>query len=759
MNNPIKQYIRIGLVFTAFWFASHAAVSQSFAANELKSWQKQAKNVEIIRDEWGVPHIYGKTDADAVFGMIYAQAEDDYRLIEEKFIQKIGMRAYYLGEQFVLQDLYNALFIDTAKAHEAYLKLPPYYRGLLDAHAGGLNYYLYKHPEKAKYLKRYEPWYQLMGSGPSGHVPMWAGLGLTADEVNGYLKTRCLDGLTGVDMAVADAGVWLKETDMQGSNGWAMGKGMAEDGHTYLLINPHASVTVNSLRLEVHMASREGLNVYGSPFTGDMILWNAFNENLGWAHTAQYSDQADLYNIHFDHPEKQLAYRYGSGYLEARERIVPVKYRAEGGQIKESRFSILETDFGPVVARMKGVHIAIKDTVDMERYLRQNWDFHKNESFAAYRKTLEMTAEKANTITYADREGNIAYWHTNVVPRRDPTFDWFLPVDAAPETRWKGLHHPDEIPHVINPPSGVIHNENCDPWIIALDDSPDSLAYPPYMSYDPRSLRSVFSDRVFRQKANYTFAEFEEAALRNGYLIRFEMLFPSLFEMYAQCNDPKLKAQLEAPMSLLADWDFRPDTAGVATTLAVLLEERLDSVYRGLHTDRFQRGRDRYRYEYTDAFYFPGHVPLECLAKVVAKLKADFGTWRVAWGEINRLQRIAPDSHLEEFDDNRLSYAVAGAPNPAGNLFDYQTEAFSGNRRRYGTKGNTFVAVVDFGEKVRARTVLVGGQSSDPASKHFFDQGAIYAKGQLKDIYFYREDVKQQAVHTYKPGEEWRWQD
>jgi len=744
----------MGMVFTALCFASKAAVSQSFSANELKSWQKQAKNVEIIRDEWGVPHIYGKTDADAVFGMIYAQAEDDYRLIEEKFIQKIGMRAYYLGEQFLLQDLYSALFVDTAKAHDAYRKLPPYYRGLLDAHAAGLNYYLYNHPEKAKHLKRYEPWYQLMGAGPSGHVPMWAGLGLTADEVNGYLKTRCLDDLPGADLASIDAGAWLKETDMQGSNGWAMGKGMAEDGHTYLLINPHASVTVNGLRLEVHMASREGLNVYGSPFTGDMILWNAFNENLGWAHTAQYSDQADLYLIRFDHPQNKLAYRYGDGYLMAKERTVTVRYRTKDGQESESRFSVLDTEFGPVVGRMKGVHVAVKDTVDMGRYLQQNWDFHKNSSFADYRNTLEMTAEKANTITYADREGNIAYWHTNVVPRRNPKFDWFLPVEASPETRWQGLHRPDEIPHVINPPSGIIHNENCDPWIISGDDSPDSLDYPAYMSYDPRSLRSVFSDRVFRQKTSYTFSEFEAAALRNHYLIRFERLFPSLFAMYEACNDAALKKRLDGPMAVLAAWDFKPDTASVATTLAVLLEEQLDSVYRTMHTERFQRGRDRYAYEYTDAFYFPGQVPLERLAAAVAKLERDYGTWRVPWGEINRLQRIAPGSDIDSFDDDKFSYAVAAAPNPAGNLFDFQSEAVPDNRRRYGTKGNTFVAVVDFGEKVRARTVLVGGQSSDPASEHFFDQGEIYAKGHLKEVYFYKEDVMKHVSRKYRPGEE-----
>ncbi len=744
----------MGLAVTVSCLACLTLIAQSFSAKEVKGWQKQAKDVEIIRDEWGVPHVYGKTDADAVFGMIYAQAEDDYRLIEEKFIQKIGLRAYYHGEKFLLQDLYSALFIDTTKARDAYLGLPPYYRGLLDAHAAGLNYYLHRYPEKAKHLKRYEPWYQLMGSGPSGHVPMWAGLGLTADEVNGYLKTRCLDDLEAVELAAVDADGWLKATDMQGSNGWAMGKGMANDGHTYLLINPHASVTVSGLRLEVHMASREGLNVYGSPFTGDMILWNAFNENLGWAHTAQYSDQADLYLIRFDHPTDPLAYRYGDDYLVAKERTVTVKYRKSDGQEAESRFAVLDTEFGPVVGRMKGVHVAIKDTVDMGLYIRQNWDFHKNGSFADYRQTLEMTTEKANTITYADREGNIAYWHTNVVPRRDPKFDWFLPVEASPETRWQGLHRPDEIPHVINPASGFIHNENCDPWIISGDDSPDSLDYPPYMSYDPRSLRSVFSDRVFRRKTDYTFAEFEEAALRNHYLIRFELLFPSLFAMYGACNDANLKKRLEGPMAALAGWDFKPDTASVATTLAVLLEEQLDSVYRTMHTERFQRGRDRYAYEYTDAWYFPGQVPLERLEAVVAKLERDHGSWQVAWGEINRLQRIAPYAGLDGFDDAKPSYAVTAGPNPAGNLFDFQSEAVPGNRRRYGTKGNTFVAVVDFGEQVRARSVLVGGQSSDPGSKHFFDQGKIYADGQLKDVYFYREDVMKHISHRYRPGEE-----
>lgn len=730
------------------------SAGQPFSPAEIQDWEKRAKKTEIIRDKWGVPHVYGEKDEDAVFGMVYAQCEDDYWGIEQNYIGKLGRRALYLGEENLIRDLYSSIFIDSAKAMQAYGKLPKYYQGLLDAHAAALNFYLYKNPAKAKYIKRYESWMQLLGSGPmSNAAPGYAGVGLTNESVTNYLSGREMGG-----NAVARVGYRHYDEESQsqgsaaGSNAWGLGPSRTTSGHAFLLINPHASISVHDLRLEVQMSSGEGLNVYGSPFMGDLVIWNGFNEYAGWGHTVQYADQSDIYKLKFDDPARPLAYRYGKGYKLAEERVVKVRYRAADSVVKEKSYKILYTCMGPVVGVIDGVPVALKDSFDIAGYFAGNWDIQKVKNYDAFYKVISMCVERPNTFGYADQQGNIAFWHSNAVPKRNPFYDWNLPIEeAGPDVEWKGMHTAEETPHIVNPKSGYFMNCNSDPWISAGKSSPDSLAFPAYMSYDPRSLRSVRADRLLNNDKKFSFEEFEKMTLRDYYLIRFEILFPSLFAMYDRCPDAGLRAALEGPVGVLRKWDFYADTNSVATTLAMMLEEKLSDLYK-VKQHTFSTAKERYAYEYTKATDFPGDTALRSLREVVDNLRKDFGTWEVAWGKINRLQRISPWGEHKEFDDAQPSVAVISAPNPAGSINDYQSFRTKKTRLHYGTKGNTFVAVIDFGAKVRARTILCNGESADPSSPHYTDQSRLYATGQLKEAYFYKDDVLKHVEARYRPG-------
>ncbi|MBS1564925.1 MAG: penicillin acylase family protein, partial [Bacteroidetes bacterium] len=432
-------------------------------------------------------------------------------------------KSLYLGEEHLFSDLYERLFIDSAKAANAYQQLPRYYQGLLDAHAAALNFYLYKNPAKAKYIKRYEPWMQLMGSGPmSSAAPSWAGAGLTNEAVIAYLRSRAIGG------EMAAVGSFRKsfeesptETQTLGSNAWAMGPSKTSSHHSFLLINPHASISVNSLRLEIQMSSKEGLNVYGAPFTGDLIVWNGFNENAGWAHTVQYSDQVDLYKLRFDDPKNPLAFRYGKGHQLAEEKIVSVKYSTKDG-IKEKSFKILFTSLGPVVGTVDGIPVALKDTFNIVNYFMVNWDMNKEKNYDEFYKLISLRAEKPNTFGYADKQGTIAFWHSNAIPKRNPFYDWSKPIqEPGPDTDWKGLLSPEESPHVVNPASGYFQNANSVPWNVSGSSSPDINKYPAYVSYDPESLRSIRGDRLMNNNKKFSFAEFEAIALRDRYLLRF----------------------------------------------------------------------------------------------------------------------------------------------------------------------------------------------------------------------------------------------
>ena len=737
---------------------------QTFSLAEIKDWEGRAQRVEIIRDKWGVPHCYGEKDEDAVFGMVYAQCEDDYWGIEQNFIGRIGRRALYLGEENLMRDLYSSLFIDSAMAAQAYLRLPRYYQGLLDAHAAALNFYLYKNPAKAKYIKRYEPWMQLMGAGPmSNAAPGYAGVGLSNEAVTNYLVSREVGaagkgGMVSAASGRRPAGFYqraLDEASLElantGSNAWGIGPSKTTSGHAFLLINPHASISVHDLRLEVQMSSKEGLNVYGAPFMGDLIVWNGFNENAGWAHTVQYSDQADLYKIRFDDAKNPLAYHYGKGHRMAEEREITVKYKKDS-TIREKTFKILFTSLGPVVGTVDGVPVALKDSFDIVNYFIENWDMHKVKDFSGFQKIISLVASKPNTFGYADKQGTIAFWHSNSIPKRNAFYDWSMPIEEpGPDAEWQGIHTPEETPHVVNPKSGYFLNSNSDPWILSGASSPDSLRFPAYMSYDPRSLRSVRGDRLLRNDKKFSFADFEKITLRDYYLVRFEILFPSLFDLYEHCSRDSLRAALAGPIAVLKKWDFYADTNSVATTLSIMLEQRLSDLYnRKLHP--FNTAKERYAYEFTKATDFPGDTALLFLKGVTDELKKDFGTWEIPWGKVNRLQRISPWGEHKEFNDSLPSFAVISAPNPAGSINDYQSFRTAKTKLRYGTKGNTFVAVVDFGDKLKARTILANGESADPSSPHYTDQAQLYATGQLKDAFFYKEDVLKHMEVRYHPG-------
>jgi acyl-homoserine lactone acylase PvdQ len=404
------------------------------------------------------------------------------------------------------------------------------------------------------------------------------------------------------------------------------------------------------------------------------------------------------------------------------------------------------------VGTVDGVPVALKDSFDIAGYFIENWDMHKVRNYTEFHKIISRVASKPNTFGYVDKQGTIAFWHSNSIPKRNPFYDWSLPIEEpGPDAEWQGIHTPDETPNVVNPKSGYFLNCNSDPWILSGASSPDSLKFPAYMSYDPRSLRSIRGDRLLRNDKKFSFADFEKMTLRDFYLVRFEMLFPSLFDLYGRTTNVLLKAALAGPIAVLKKWDFYADTNSVATTLSIMLEQRLSELYsKKLHP--FNTAKERYAYEYTKATDFPGDTALLFLKDVTDELKKDFGTWEVPWGKINRLQRISPWGEHKEFDDSQPSYAVISAPNPAGSINDYQSFRTAKTKLHYGTKGNTFVAVVDFGEKLKVRTILANGESADPSSPHYTDQARLYALGQMKDAFFYKEDVLKHVEARYHPG-------
>ena len=713
-------------------------LGQSFSKEEIARWQEQAARVTIVRDTWGIPHVYGKTDADAVFGLLYAQCEDDFMRVEMNYIEKLGRMAEVRGEAALAGDLYVRLIIDSVGAVEDYKKSPEWLRKLLDAYADGINFYLNTHHSvKPALLNRFEPWYPLMWTdGSIGAIS-------TGDVSVRDVRALYLggDGSMGERMIESDE-------QWKGSNGFALGPSKTLSGNAILYINPHVTFY---FRPEVQVTSEEGLNAYGAVTWGQFFVYQGFNEHCGWMHTSTAVDVADTYVEKVTQKDGKKFYEYDGSLKPLGERVISLRFKA-GEEIRTRTVTTFSTHHGPLMARRSDKWISVRSYNRSLTSLIQSWERTKSTGFESFKKTMELRANTSNNTVFADDQGNIAYWHGNYIPRRDRNLDWGKAVDGTtPATEWNGLHTLDEIVHIYNPASGWIQNCNSTPFTASGSSSPRKDDYPSYMAPDGENFRGVNAVRVLSRENRFTLDKIIEA----GYdmtLSAFELLVPALvrtFETNVKEGD-SLYALLKGPVDVLKKWDFRSGENSVATTLAVYWGRQLMTAMmraRGAddHADQVERTRKFAASATMQELVLP-------LLSAKRELEKTFGRWEIPWGEINRYQRLT-NSLEGQHDDNMPSLPVGFASAQWGMLASYNSRTFEGTKMRYGVSGNSFVAAVEFGKKVKAKSVLAGGVSGDPSSKHFSDQAPLYAKGKFKDVLFYKEDVLKHVERTYHPGE------
>jgi acyl-homoserine lactone acylase PvdQ len=712
--------------------------SQSFSKDEIKQWEKQADNVTIIRDNYGIPHIYGKTDADAVFGLLYAQCEDDFKRVEMNYIEKLGRMSEVKGESELYNDLLIRMIIDSSDAIKDYKKSPDWLKKLVNAFADGINYYIYKHPDnKPALLNHFQPWYPLL----------WT------DGSIGAINTADLTAIDLKNLYSGDSPVSVikkqEEERLTGSNGFAFSPKITESGNSILYINPHVTFY---FRPEVHMVSEEGLNVYGAVTWGQFFIYQGFNEHCGWMHTSSAVDAADTYIEKLSKKNNGWIYEYDGKEKNITEKKIMLRYKS--GDIMESKtINALYTHHGPIMANRNGEYLSVRADNRIMNGLIQCWERNKTTSFDDFKKTLDLKGNISNNTVYADAEGNIAYWHGNRIPKRDTKFDWSKTVDGSiTATEWKGYHPISEIVQCINPPNGWLQNCNSTPYTVAGNNSPQKINYPAYMAPDGENFRGINAVRILSEEKLYTI----DKVIKAGYdtrLAAFEVLVPALikaFEKNINYND-SLYALLIGPVSVLKNWNYRCNENSIATTLAVEWGQRLlPAIFRTKVVD--DEEADQVIKTRQFAATAPPQELLEPLLTTMNDLDERFGRWQVPWGKINRFQRISSDID-NKFDDSKASIPVGFVSSTWGMLPSYTSKIFPGTQKRYGVNGNSFICAVEFGKRVKAKSLLAGGESGNENSKHFFDQGPMYSKGQFKDILFYKEDVLKHVERSYHPGE------
>ena len=701
-------------------------------AQEQARWQEHARTVTIIRDDWGIAHVYGVTDADAVFGMEYAQAEDDFNRVETNYINALGRLAETDGASQIYRDLRMKLFMNPDSLRAKYAASPPWLRTLMVAFADGLNFYLSTHPRvKPRVITHFEPWMALAFSEGS--------IGGDIERVD----LRRLAAFYGDTAEAASSAGDGPPSEPTGSNGIAISPSITADHHALLWINPHTSFYFRS---ELQMASQEGLDAYGAVTWGQFFVYQGFNPRAGWMHTSSGVDAVDEYLETVAEKDGKYFYKYGDKYLPMTTTTITVPYRTSAGMAQKV-FTAYYTRHGPVIRRDGDKWVSISLMQLPIKALEQSYLRTKATSYKAYLKTMQLHANSSNNTMYADADGHIAYFHANFIPRRDTSFDWTKPVDGSnPATDWGPVLSVDQSPHLLDPKSGWLYNSNNWPWSAAGKYSPRRSDFPRYVEMGTEeSPRGHHALRLLTGAKNVTMSSLTAMAF-DSYLPAFAQMIPPLLKAYDQVPaSDSLRSALAAQIAMLRAWDFRWGASSVPTSLAVFWGE--DVLRRVAHEAR-SAGVSPMDFVASGA---KAADLLQSLAAASARLTRDFGSWKTPWGEINRFQRL-DDAIESHFDDAQPSVPVPFTSSRWGSLASFGARPYPNTKKWYGTSGNSFVAVVEFADSVRARAVTAGGESGDPASPHFRDEIARYASGNLRTVYFYRSQLKGHTEREYHPG-------
>jgi len=677
-----------------------------------------AREVTITRDEFGVPHVHARTDAGAVFGGMYARAEDEMARIESGHAPSIGMASLMLGPAGLATDRFILAFEIPDLAKRECEAAPPEVRALAAAAADALNFYQSVHPDyHPRAITFWEPWMFF------AREYAWALYQVQAE----------LQRLGRELAAGAPAPAPPPPETPDGSNAWAIGPSRTASGRAMLYLNPHIPLDEP---YEIDLRSDEGLHVSGMVAYGAGLLpMAAFNEHLGWSLTVNYPDIADTYALKFDVPGDPLAYRHGEETLHATRWTSTVRVRT-GKQESPQELEFVKTIHGPVLYQQGGVSYAVRVArIENLRSLEQWYRMARARNLEEWKNAVSIFGIVFHNFVYADSAGNIGYVYNAAYPVRDPSLDWSGTLDGSdPRADWGGYRTLAELPQVWNPRAGYILSCNSPAFSVTGDgENPNRAGYPKDMvGRDGTDGRVAMSRDILSVAKAWTLDDLERAAFDT----RVYSLEPSRASLLNDFEGLRGRSPAEAErlgpaIDLIRDWSGRLTLDSEASTLFMVWVEKLFApAWAGRRA--------------------PGDL-CTALAEVITELEHGFGTWHVAWGQISRHQRFDSNAGTA-VSDRRESLPIAGGHGALGVSFCYLARA-AGTTRRYGYHGHSYVGAVEFGEGPVARTIIPFGQSRDPASAHYNDQAATYAAGRLKAAHFATNDVARNCARSYRPGE------
>jgi penicillin amidase/acyl-homoserine-lactone acylase len=648
-----------------------------------------AYEVRIRRDPWGVPHILGRTDADAAFGLAFAHAEDDFATIQDVLLATRGTLAAKNGAGAAPGDYIVSLLNVWPTVEAGYANLPADVRQVMEAYADGLNYYVALNPDLAA----------------PGVLPI-TGKDIAAGFV---FKTPFFYGLDAELKRLNGLGA---DPTPKGSNGVAVAPSRSADGATRLLVNSHQPFTGPVAWYEAVVESGDGWHVAGGFFPGAPFMLHGHNAHLGWANTVNKPDLIDTYRLAIN-PDNPRQYRLDGQWRDFERTKARLRVKLWGPFYWTVSRDVLRSAHGPVMVTKAG-HFALRYAgMDEARQPLQYWRLNKARDMAEWRAAMAMNALPSINYIYADAAGNIGYVYNGQYPDRRAQADWAgeLPGDRS-DLIWRGYLPFDRVPQIWNPPAGLVFNANNTPFsATAPGDGLKPADFPASMG-----LQTDMTNRAMRLEETWglddrvTAEEFETYKFDVAYSIRSQpvRVVNQILAMNAAGDDELARAQ-----AVLRGWDRRADRANRGAALAVLTAWKVE---------------------------VDGMPPQDALRATAALLMQHFGRLDPTWGEVNRLRRGAVDLPLDGGPDTLR--AVYGEPGPDGRLTATAGDTFIMIVRWDGRGRLSSRSIHQF-----------GSATLDSKSRHYADQAPLFAAKQFKPVLFWETDLAAHIVEDYRPGQ------
>ncbi len=659
--------------------------------------------IQIARDKWGVPHIFAKTDAEVAYGLAWAHAEDDFATIQTSYLAGKAMLGLLKGKEGAQVDYIVQLLRCRELVEARYEKdISPAFKAVLAGYCQGFNQYAKTHKKQVLIPELF----------PVTPKDMLAFSVLQLAISSG--ADQALKSIFDTKVATLD---FLKPG---GSNAFAFNSAKTTDGSVFLNINAHQPLEGPVAFYEAHLNSEEGWNILGALFPGAPSILHGVNENLGWAHTVNYPDKLDIFQLEIN-PDNPKQYRFDGAWVNLEEKIVPLKIKLGGILPIQVKKAAYWSKYGPTVITKKGTFSIRAGALDEIRALEQWFTMNKAKNFSEFKNALEMGAISGYNLVYADKRDTIFYLSNGKLPLRDSTYNWkgTLPGNTS-KTLWTAYHPLRDLPQVLNPAAGYVFNTNHSPFnATASSDNIKEVNYDKTMGYETwNNNRSVRFMEQVSELDKVSFADFKR--------IKFDLQLPKNLSFFTKADslfllDEKKNTDIADVIRILKEWDRRADTTSIGASIFI-------QTYYSLEDKLKKEGRA-----------FGILTTAECRAALL-ETKNYFNTY---FSSVN-----VPLGNYQRLIRGEKSVAVSGMPDVLAAMHADPLK----NGQIKAKQGDAYIALVRFTKDgPEIESINCYGASADPKSPHYTDQMDLFVKQQTKKMSLNKLEVLSQAKRIYHP--------